>query len=175
MKKAVCFTMTLVMIFVLCSCMKGVSTVLFGDRDNELADARMEQLFDVLKLHNNDAVKELFSGRAAGNAEDLDGCIDRLRSFVQGEVVSWDREESPMVYDSTEAGGKTKRLVTWYTLDTEEQTYLVLLVDYPIDTIDPQNAGLYAILVLRAEDESKLEGTWEDWVIPGVSILEDPL
>ena len=144
----------------------------FSDKDNDLADICMEQLFNAIKQQNKDAVKETFSQKALEKAEDIDISIDYLLSFVQGKVVSWNRDESSTVFDSVEAEGKTKQLVTWYTLDTDKQTYLILLIDYPIDTIDPANVGLYSIRILRAEDEDKLVGTWEEWMIPGIYIVD---
>jgi len=169
----VCLTMAIILTLVLSSCMKGDSTVFFSDKDNDFADARMEQLFNAVKWRNKDDIKEMFSKKAIEKAEAIDIGVDCLLSFIQGEVVSWNRDESPMVFDSVENGGKTKQLVTWYTLDTDEQSYFVLLVDYPVDSIDPENVGLYLIRILRVEDENKLVGTWEEWVIPGIYILDN--
>lgn len=173
MKKAIYLTLAIVLTLVLCSCTKGESTMFFIDKDNALADARMEQLFNAIKLQNNDALKELFSKKTVEKTGNIDAGIDDLLSFMQGEVVSWNRDDLPFVEDTVEDGCKTKLLETWYTLDTDEQSYLVLLVDYPIDTIDPENEGLYAIRILRTEYENKLVGTLEDWVIPGVYILDN--
>ena len=171
MKKAVCLTVIIILTLVLSSCVKGGPTMFFSDKNDKFADTRMEELFDAIKQQNKDGIKELFSEKAIDVAGDIDIEIDHLLSFVQGKLVSWNRDESPIVFDSVKYGNEKKQLVTWYTLDTDEQNYLVLLVDYPIDTIDSKNAGLYSIRILRAEDENKLVGTWEEWVIPGICIL----
>ena len=173
MKKAVCLTAIIVLTLMLSSCVKGDSTVFFIDKNNNFADTRMEELFDALKQQNRDVIKEIFSEKAVNETGKIDIQIEHLLSFIQGKLVSWNRDESPIVFDSVEYGNKKKQLVTWYTLSTDEQNYLVLLVDYPIDTIDPKNAGLYSIRILRAEDENKLAGTWEEWVIPGIYIMNN--
>lgn len=147
--------------------------MLFSDKNNKFAETRMEEVFDAIKQKNKDAIRGMFSENAVNEAGELDAEIDRLLSFVQGNLVSWSMDESPIVFDSTEYGSKKKQLVTWYTLNTDEQNYSVFLVDYPIDTIDPKNVGLYSMRILRTEDENKLSGTWEEWVIPGIYILDN--
>lgn len=171
MKKAVCLTITIVFILLLCSCMEGKPNMLFvGDQDNDLADARMEQLFNAIKEKDKDSLKSLFSQDAVENAENIDAGVDNLLSFVQGKLVSWSREESPIVFDNIEEGGKKKQLVTWYSLDTDVDRYLVFLVDVPINTISSNNIGLYSLRVISAKDEEKLTGTWEEWVLPGIYV-----
>lgn len=173
MKRVVCLMVMIILTLVPCSCVNGGVTMFFGDNDNRLADARMEELFDAVKRQNKGAIKELFSEKAIDEAGDVDSKIDHLLSFVQGKLVSWDRDGSSMVLDTVKYGNKKKQLITWYTLYTDEQNYLVFLVDYPIDKIDSKNVGLYSIRILRAENENKLEGTVEEWVIPGIYILDN--
>lgn len=174
MKKAVCLTLTIVLVLVFSSCTEGVTTVsFFRDKNNDLADARMEQLFYAIKKQDKDSIKALFSKKARTETKNIDADVNHLLSFVQGDVISWVQDDSPMVFDSVEGGSTTKQLVTWYKVDTDEQNYLFFLVDYPIDTINSDNAGLYSLRIIRAEDENKLTGTWEDWVIPGIYIKEN--
>jgi hypothetical protein len=147
--------------------------MLFGDKDNNLADARMEQVFEAIKEHDKNAVRAIFSPKAITEADNFDAGVDFLLSFVTGEVVSWSRDESPVVSDVVENSRKTKQLLTWYTLETEEHKYLVFLVDYPIDTVNPENEGLYSLRIIREEDEENLVGTMEEWIIPGIYVLDD--
>lgn len=145
--------------------------MLFGDKDNALADTRMKQIVNAINMQDEKALKEVFSAKALDESSNIDSEIDHLLSFIHGEVISWNRDGSPIVFDRFEASGKTKQLVTWYTLETTEQCYLLLLIDYPVDSIVLKNTGLYSLRILKAEDEHKLIGTWEDWTIPGVYIL----
>lgn len=173
MKKAVCLTMTMLCILLLCSCMKGESPMFLRDQNNDLADARMDQLFNAIKEQDKDALKDVFSQKALVKSGNFDVGVEYLLSFVQGEALSWNREDSPIVFDDVEDGGKTKKLVTWYAIDTDEQSYLVFLVDYPIDTIDPENAGLYSLRIITSEDENALDGSWEEWEIPGIYVPDN--
>lgn len=155
------------------SCTNGNITSHFSDKYIDRADVCMEQLFGAIKLHSKDAIKELFSQKAIEEVDTIDDDIERFLSFVNGNAVSWNRDESPMIFDSVEYGEKTIQLITWYKLNTDKQRYLVLLVDYPIDTINPENVGLYSIRILKLEDEDKLVGTLEEWVIPSIYILDN--
>lgn len=174
MKKSICLIIVFILMLALNSCTKGGTSVhFFEDKDNRLADTRMEQLFSAIKECDGTALKEIFSQKALADAKNIDKEINNLFSFVQGEPVSWSRDNSPVVYDRVEYGKKSKQLSGWYGLETTEQTYLIFLVDYPIDTIEPENEGLYSLMIIEAEDENKLIGTWEDWTIPGVYIWDN--
>ena len=173
MKKAIYLLWIIVPMVLLCSCAKGGEFVgFFRNNDGELADARMEQVFNAIKKQDKDALKAVFSAKAISEIEDIDADIDELLSFIQGEVDLWSRDESPVVYDYVEYGNKTKQLLTWFSLYTDEHCYLVFLMDYPIDTIEPENAGLYSLRILGLEDEDKIEVPVEEWNIPGICIMD---
>ena len=142
-------------------------------KDDDLADARMEQIFAALENRDEEMIKSTFSQKALLEAKNLDENIDKVFSFVQGKLSFWKRDESPVVFDNSENVGKTKRLLTWYTLHTDEQSYLIFLADYPIDTIEPKNEGLYTFKILEEKNENKLKGSIEDWIIPGIDVLDD--
>ena len=162
MKRILLLTMLLFCMLILTSCTKGNTDMFFLDEDNNLADKRMEQLYEALEQSNEKEIKKIFSKNAISKAENIDNSIENLFLFIKGKVISWNRDESPIVFDSVKDIGETKQIVTWYSLQTDEQQYLFLLVDYPIDTISPNNAGVYSLGVLKLEDEDKLTGTLED-------------
>lgn len=130
----------------------------------------MEQVFSAIKKQDAPEIKALFSEKAIREAANIDEQTVELLSFIKGNPVSWSRDGSPRTYDSSEDGGYLKRQLTWFYLETDEQTYSVLLVDYPEDTIDIDNVGLYTIKIILTEDESKLDGYIEDWIVPGIHI-----
>ena len=163
--------MTIVLMLLLSSCMKGDSMMFIRDKDTGLAESRMKQLVNAIKQQDEEAIKELFSEKAIEEAGDIDSNVADLLSFVRGEVVSWTQDGSPVVFEDFEYGSVTKELLTWYDLKTSEESYRVLLDDYPIDTVDSKNVGLYSIMILRAEDEDKLE-SWGG-SNAGVYILEN--
>ncbi len=147
----------------------------FNDKDTRLAESRMEQLVNAIKQKNEDDLKEIFSEKAIEEVGDIESEVEDLLDCFQGEVVSWKWDGLPVVTDVFEYGRKIKKLEIWFMLETDEENYLVFFVDYPIDTITPENVGLYTIWVLRAEDEEELGENlkWGDANLysPGVRIL----
>lgn len=172
MKRVALVLLTLVMLFTLSSCANIILTPLFYDNDSELADARIEQLFEATQQQDKATFKKMFSQKAINEADNIDDEIDCFFSFVQGTAISWNRDESPRVFEVVEYGRKSKQLITWYTLNTDKQSYLVLLVDYPVDTMNSENVGLYSIRILKLEDENRLIGTVEEWILPGIYVLD---
>ncbi len=171
MKKSICLIIVFILMLALSSCTKGGTSVhFFEDKDTRLVNTRMEQLFNAIKEYDGTALKEVFSQKALAETENINTEINNLFSFIQGDVISWSRDESPVVFDNVEYGKKSKQLSGWYGLETTEQTYLIFLVDYPIDTMNVENEGLYSLMIIEAEDENELTGTWEDWAIAGINI-----
>ncbi len=93
------------------------------------------------------AVKKIFSEKACSESDNIEVCIDELFEFIKGEVLSWKIEESPIVEDYAEAGKKSKREMFWFSLKTTEEVFSVFLSYYPIEDINPDNKGVYSMLI----------------------------
>lgn len=172
MKKMICSLIAIALILALNSCLFTRPTGLIRDEDGELIDECMQQVYIAIKENDSEALKAVFSEKAIDEAEDIDEEIERLLSFIQGKAVLCTRDESPVATEKAEDGCKQKQLVAWYDLNTDEEKYLIFVADYPIDTFTPENEGLYSLMILKAEDEDKLTGAIEDWIIPGIRILD---
>ena len=155
----------------LTSCMKGVAKIphMVMD-DDKLADACVEKVFNSLKNKDTDELKSLFSKKAISEADNFNDSVDDLLSFIQGDLLSWNLDDSPVVSEEIENGNNSKQLVIWFYLKTNKQNYLVFLVDYPVDTINKDNAGLYSLRIIKAEGEDKWTKPFEDYIIPGINI-----
>jgi hypothetical protein len=70
--------------------------------------------------------------------------------------------------DNIRYGKVRKRINVRYTLTTTEDTYIVFMLDYYKDTINPDNQGLYSLRVYREADAATQGGSWQDIDIPGV-------
>ncbi len=139
----------------------------FVDRDDELADERLEQVLEAIENQDKDALKGLFSKRALEETADFDAGAEYLFELFQGDVASWDGDIGP-VYESIELGKRTKEMTSFFDVVTDEQTYIVFLADVPVDTQNPDNAGLYALRVVKAEDEETQLTYAEDMMVPGI-------
>ncbi len=171
MKKTIwCLVAVCMVIFTLCSCGEGGSNMLVYDQDNALADKRMEEVFVSLEQRNADAIVRLFSKNVVSKFGQINKASKDLLAFVEGDIISWNREESSVVLSAFEYSSERKKLMTWYTLSTSKQNYLIFLVDYPIDEIDFNNIGLYTLKIIKESDEESLSGSIEDWELPGIYI-----
>ena len=138
------------------------------DNSDKKADLRMEQLLETIQNKDHDTLKEMFSKRVLDEVNDFDSSVEYLFGLIQGNVESWERDRFGSD-GSIENGKKSTRLRSWYTVTTNKGKYMFFIIDFTIDTIDPDNAGLYMIRAIRAEDEeTQFAGTWQDMEIPGI-------
>lgn len=159
----------LILILSFNSCLKGdVRTRLLNNsRDDEQADYLMELILDALKNKDKNTLREMFSKQSLLETDDINNGIEYLFDFFKGEVVSWERD-GQIVSEKNDYGDKVKEVKTWYNIDTEKQRYRVFLLDYITYTGKPENVGLYALRVIKAEDEETQFTFWQDMKIPGI-------
>ncbi|MDF2822205.1 MAG: hypothetical protein K0R15_2653 [Clostridiales bacterium] len=143
--------------------------MLIYDDGGKKADARVEQLIKNIKNKDKDALKAMFSKRALNEANDLDADIEYLFEFFQGSVDSW-KQDSFTSEASIQNGKKSEMLLTWYTVETDKDTYIFFLIDYTEDLINLDNAGLYSLRVIKAENEDIQFTYWKDMEIAGIYI-----
>lgn len=140
------------------ACSLGGSRIkmLNGNRDDAKANERLEQVIEAVKNKDKVAIKSLFSKKALSEANDFDGSVDDLFEFIQGEVDTWKKSSGPTVFESNNQGSKKKKVDSYYYVNTDKQKYYFLLEDYPVDTNNPDNVGLYLLLVVKAENREKV-------------------
>jgi len=169
-KKIILLSVWFVVLIITSCAIQGPHAGVFNDIDDEMADSCVKDVSKAIKSRDKKAIKSLFSKKACKEAENIDSDIDNLFSFIQGDVVSWERKESPVSGEEYHYGKTLKELEIWYVLETNKQKYAVFLYDFHKNTIEPDNQGLYTIMVLKAEDKDHLKGYIEDYMIPGVCI-----
>jgi hypothetical protein len=130
--------------------------MLNSSNDDKQAAARLEQVIKAIKNKDKKALKSMFSKQTLDQADDLDGSIDDLFDFFQGEVNLWKKPSGPTVFESNNRGHKKKEVNSYYYVNTDKQKYFFILKDYPVNTDEPNNVGLYLLLVVKAEDEEKI-------------------
>jgi hypothetical protein len=130
--------------------------MLNNSSDEKKADTRLEQVLEAIKNNDKAALKAMFSKQALSQEVDFDGSMNDLFNFFQGKVDSWKKSDGPTVFESNNHGHSTKEVKSYYYVITNKQKYFFLLRDYPNDTDNPDNVGLYMLLVVKAEDEEKI-------------------
>lgn len=170
MNKKIVVLFFLVNILLLSSCSLGGSRteMLNKDNDDKKADVRLEQLIEAIKNKDREALKSMFSKQALDEAEDFDVSMGYLFDFFQGEVKFKERKSGLIVDESNNYGHKTKEVKSFYSIDTDKQKYLFFLLEYTVDTDNPDNVGLYTLRVIKAEDKKTRFGYWQDMKIAGI-------
>ncbi|HEX9059711.1 MAG TPA: DUF5104 domain-containing protein [Clostridia bacterium] len=166
MVKKVVFLIFIVSTFLFTSCSFGGGRTLVSSEDKK-ADARIEQILSAIKDKDRETIKALFSKQALDESKDFDSGIDYLLSFFQGDVKSWKRDKWSSG-ESIEHGKKSVMLRSWYTVETDKDKYMFFIIDYTEDTINPNNAGLYTLRVIKAEDKDTQFTYWQDMKLAGI-------
>jgi len=171
MKKYCCWLLLLISLMSLCSCSMVDSRLkmLNQNSDNENADARMAQVIDEIKNQDKDAIKAIFSKQALSETNDIDDGINYLFNLVKGDIKSWENYRIGSG-GAIKYGKKDILIFSFYTVTTDVGVYKFFLLDHSINTIDPNNAGLYSLRAIKSKDEKTQFTFWEDMQIPGIFI-----
>jgi hypothetical protein len=169
MKRRIFILLTLVNVFLLSSCSSGGHRFIIFDDSEKKVDARMEDILDALKNGDKDALKEMFSKKALSDADDIEGQLDYLFNFFQGSVESWERTGFSSD-ESIDHGEKSTMLRSFFSVKTDKDEYKFFLIDYPIDTINPDNEGMYTLRVVEKFTQFTY---WTDMEIAGIYKPED--
>jgi len=171
MKKKIVILLMILTLVTLNSCsLIGEKTVI-TDNTGKLADARMEQIMSAIKSKDKGALTSLFSKKALGKAADLDGGIDYLFDFIQGDIISWSRDGISSD-ESDQYGKKTLMIRFTITIHTNKDDYALYVIDYAEDTINPDNEGVYMLQILKTADENN-QPSWQERMRPGIYMPKD--
>lgn len=136
--------------------------------EDERADARMEQIVSAIKDKDSEALKSLFSKKALDEADDFDSGADSLFDFIQGDIESW--EGNGWASDTSMGGGKSSWMIRFeFDVKTDKDDYHFFVIDYNVDTINPDNQGVYMLELIDNYGEKELE-SWQDRMRAGIYI-----
>jgi len=152
MLKKINFIFLIISIFFLNSC------AFLGDRlyndDGKKADARLEQIIEIINNKNKEALKNIFSEQALEEAIDLDERIDYIFDFINGEITSWES----IARGSTTNYNRGEKIINSgarYYINANEQKYFVYLCEYFVNTTNPEKVGVYLLQIIEAENEEE--------------------
>ena len=135
--------------------------------EEQHADERMEQIMTAINNKDREALESLFSKEALDEADDFDNEIDYLFDFLEGNLVSWERDGWASS-KSIEYGKKSVMIRFVINVNTDVDAYQIFVIDYSTDTINPDNEGVY-MLEVKLTDSDNL-GSWQDRMRAGIYI-----
>ena len=172
MKKAILVWSLICSMFLFSSCSflghNSRLKMLMGEEQME--HDRAEQIVSVIQQRDQAALRALFSEKVLNDTPALDDDIRTLFDFIQGDILSWKREGSSSE-QHIEYGKRTLLLLFEIYIHTDQDDYCLFVFDYHVDTIQPENEGVYQI---EASKQS-YSGEWEpvdDRMHGGIDIYE---
>lgn len=152
MKKLLFVITTMMLAFGLTSCSFLERSGLF--RDNEaIGEEYCEKIIDAIENKDADKLKSMFSTNALTEAENIDGGIEYVMDFYQGEFIS--KEGNVHTSETINHGEKTIRLNGIYRVTTEEHEYFVFFVYQYMDTENPDNVGLFMLQIMKQSEKEE--------------------
>ena len=122
--------------------------VYIPDYDNaELADRTLAKIIEELNTQDDLGLLERFTERARIElAAELEGELDELFSlFPDGDVAWHELPDEPIVRERADGDDETILLLSTYRVSSGGKDYWLSFADFTVNTIDPDNLGVYAI------------------------------
>lgn len=155
------------------SCSLGGTNMLsrFSDNDQSTANARMDSVLEAIKNKDKDALKSMFSKKAADESENIDNSTGELFDFFQGNFVSYNDWNAVYTEETVNNGDRQKILDSTYDVVTSKQKYRVAIREITIDTANKDNVGIWSIYIIKLQDDTDPKfAYWGDskWT-PGIN------
>lgn len=164
-KRVVLMLLILVSLLLFSSCGRNGGILV---SEPKRADARMEQIISAIKDKDKEALQSLFSKKALDDADDFGDGVNSLFNFIQGDIESWERDG--FASDESMGGGKRSWMIRFgFDVKTDEGVYRLFVIDYNIDTINPDNQGVYMLELIENYGERELD-SWQDRMRAGIYI-----
>ena len=145
----------------------------FFSSEEEIADRKFEQIVEGINEKDPEKIKEVFSEQAlAGSDDDIDEGIAYLYDLFDGGITSWSLDHWSSG-DSMNNGRAVSSIRSWYNVETDRGSFLVFMLDYSRNDLEPDKKGLYAFRAIKEENEPTQFTYWQDLEIPGIYIPTD--
>lgn len=166
----VCSLLLSMLLFSSCSILGGNSRYRLLVSQEQMEAERTDQIISAIQNKDQKSLYDLFSPKAVADADALDEEIPAMFDYIQGEIVSWERE-SGTAEMSIQYGKRTQLLHYSIHIYTDQEAYSLSVFDYSVDTIYPENEGLYQIEIYK----QSYSGTWKpvtERMHGGIDIVE---
>ena len=135
--------------------------------DERAANKCYEQVVKALEKQDKEAIKSMFSKQALEEAEEFEENLDRLFEIFESKFEPYNFDHG-YVGERIDYGKREKEIHLGFDIKVNESTYFFYLIDYPVNTLNPDKKGLYALRVTGFEEDI----TTDKKKIPGIYIAE---
>ena len=153
MKRLIILPLLIIIVLSLCSC-SGISRteLLNHASDEDVANEKLTKIIDYIENKDEEGLKSMFSRRALDESEDFSENAKLLFEYIDGEVVSWEKDSGPTVFSSNDYGKVVKEVDAYYYVKTNKETFFFMINDFPEDDSNTDNEGVNMLLVVRKDD-----------------------
>jgi hypothetical protein len=127
--------------------------------DRKTANEMLFKIVELIEKKDKEGLKKLFSKQTLETANDIDGGIDYVMNFYEGNMISSDDNPCIVTSEKSDFGKKTIQLDCSYKIVTDKSTYWVFFLYITKDTSHPNNVGLYRLGVLTEDDRNNVLNT----------------
>jgi len=120
--------------------------------DSQLAEEQLKIILTAIKEENSDVILKMFSQNALKEIGDTQS-IDQIFSFPASSITSWDRRGGNSS-KGINHGVMKKRYTYGYNLHAEDADYVLWIEMHTQDDEDPNDEGLYSIVIYEVGHES---------------------
>jgi hypothetical protein len=124
-------------------------------RHYELYLIHFAKLNDALKSKNKEAVRKLCSKDMQNNSTDFDADIEKMFSFVKGDIQTWE-EDKERKHETFSDDPHIKMENGGYYVYTNQEIYYFEMKDCIKNTVDPDKVGYQLILIVKKADKDKI-------------------
>lgn len=142
------------------------SKIKVNDNVKKQVNGQFEKVLTAISSKNKDGLYQLFSIDGQMQGSDFDKGESYVFDLLQGNLVRWktDVMEESIIYASF------TEIYAWYTLETDQGKYRIFMSTYIKNEADEKDVGLYALRMIKAEDENKGENKF--FSVP--ELMDDP-
>lgn len=145
--------LVILMICILCSCEgTGGNVSLFKDKDKVISDNRITDIIYAIEQKDFDKLISMFSITAKNDTENLEEQAESFIKKFDDSNLKIQDNAGPIVYDDTENGKKTKKIINWYEVYGEKNNYTIFFVEWAEDTSNNDAVGLYSLRIIEEKD-----------------------
>lgn len=157
LKRLKLFSILVVIIVSLSSCRVISRTELLNHAsDDDVANEKLAKIIDYIENKDEEGMKSMFSKRVLDESEDFSENAELLFEFIDGEIISWEKDGGPTVFSSNDYGKVVKEVDAYYYVETNKETYFFMINDFPEDDYDTNNKGVNMLLVVRKDDSQDI-------------------
>ena len=152
-KQISCIAIIIAGVLFMSSCMpvkERISRLLMTS-DERAATKCYEQVVKALEKQDKEAIKSMFSKQALGEAEDFDENLDQLFEIFDSKFEPYNFDHG-YVGERIDYGKREKEIHLGFDIKVNESTFFYL-IDYPVNTLNPDKKGLYALRVTGFEED----------------------